>query len=654
MTLGPQEWQLRVHGVGGPQGPKMLGELNESDVYTLPAVPLGEDRFVPPDPKSRLVRRHDLSGIVAYEWGALTLGSLLRTLWVVFLPFTLLNVAGWSHRRWAGKPASVVTHALAGLGTLTYVGWIGYLFLDLLGRQWRDHMVAGNLPPFIEDVVRCAALPLAYALFVATLAGLWWVNRRSEKEFESFHAGDPVEELGWDRETSVTAENFFRHAGAYKKRRLVHTGIGVAGVGLVVWLSLVPRDVAAAPKAPITSIGVGLLVVAGAQVAVLFGWWMSAPWTKAAPQAIFATLGTLMCHATFAGTALLAIRALSKWPAVDGSPVPLVSGPELGLADHFLYAVVIGVVVGVLVAVVIRLKKPTVAGYPHEPPGLPARLVGLAVPVATVLSLSFLVSLAVFVGTNAGDLDFGSIGKAWASFLDWYEGWTAKPNAARTVGAFVLTGLPLVFVAVLRKPRDGAAARVLGNVWDVLTFWPRRFHPFGVPPYSERAVPELRQAIRDRRREDKPLVVAGHSQGSVLSFAAIGAELAAQPDAGPVAFVTFGSPLGTLYAQAFPAYFGEGERILLAFSLIRRDGEWCNAYRSTDPISGPVVPPSIPTQEEWQDMWIPDPRLEMRTNPAPLPPPLERVRPWKVPNGHNFYLADHEVQAVLQRLGRGA
>src|SRR5437763_13828763 len=104
-------WQLRVHGVGGPQGPKMLGVLEETDTITLPPedvvipdVPEAP-KHIPVDTHSRVLRRLEYESVEAYEWGGLPLGGLTPALWAGFLPLTLLNVAGCSHRPGPARPA---------------------------------------------------------------------------------------------------------------------------------------------------------------------------------------------------------------------------------------------------------------------------------------------------------------------------------------------------------------------------------------------------------------------------------------------------------------------------------------------------------------------------------------------------------------------
>lgn len=648
----PAAWQLRVHGVGGPQGPKMLGVLDETDTLTLPpedvVLPNVSDAptHIPVDTRSRVLRRLDDTGAEAYEWGGLTLGSLTHALWAVFLPLTVLNVAGWSHGPGAGRAARGVTRVLCTLGTLTYVGWLGYLLLDIVGRQWRAHLLAANLPTPALSLIRCGALPATHALFFLVLGGLWWVNRQSGKAFENCRIdGDAGK---WGDGDKVTDNGFFHHAKAHDGQRTRHTVIALAGAIVVVVLGAIARHPMYSPCARLTTIGIGLISLAALQAIVLIGWWLITPWRGGVAQVGLATVGTVMCHAAFAGTAILAVERLSKWPKTTFDR-PVIAGPELALADHFLLALV-ALVLGALVLVAtLALRRWTDARYP-EPPVLVAKVVHAAVFVGAVAGLSFMASLVAFVVTHLPALDLHLDPRTWwGSARSWYESYELRTNAAQKLGSGALTALPLAVVAVLRKPRDGRLPSVLGNVWDVLTFWPRRFHPFGVPPYAERAIPELRWIIRRHRSRSRPFVLVGHSQGSVLAFAAVGAELGRDAKS-TLSFLSFGSPLGTLYASGFPAYFGSDERGAVRTSIEGSGGHWVNLYRSTDAISGPVFP-AVASGADPDDQWLPDPRLEPPDPRPPSTPPLERVRPWGKPCGHGFYLADRVARERLAALG---
>jgi hypothetical protein len=85
--------ELRIHGVGGSPGEKLLG-VSGPDA----AVVVGEGIdtvFL----ARRGEARRDEPPVEGYDWGGLTSGSVWQPLWVLLLPFTLVNVAGW------GQPA---------------------------------------------------------------------------------------------------------------------------------------------------------------------------------------------------------------------------------------------------------------------------------------------------------------------------------------------------------------------------------------------------------------------------------------------------------------------------------------------------------------------------------------------------------------------
>src|SRR5205823_2617741 len=108
--------------------------------------------------------------------------------------------------------------------------------------------------------------------------------------------------------------------------------------------------------------------------------------------------------------------------------------------------------------------------------------------------------------------------------LGWYDTYKIRSQSlTQSLGQKLLLAIPPILWAVLSHPHDTGIARIIGNIWDVLTFWPRRFQPFAVPCTAERAVPELRQRIVEIVTDDgvDQLTVAAHSQGSVLAAAAI-------------------------------------------------------------------------------------------------------------------------------------
>src|SRR5215210_6279182 len=131
-TPEPVVVELRIHGVGGSTPEKLLGELHPEDVAE---VERGH--------RTGLWARRRHPNIQGYVWGGLTSGAKLQPLWVVLLPFTLANVAGWMHPRLTGEPARLrqvrdIRRLVTALGytlTATWALWLAIVVGDLLVYQ---------------------------------------------------------------------------------------------------------------------------------------------------------------------------------------------------------------------------------------------------------------------------------------------------------------------------------------------------------------------------------------------------------------------------------------------------------------------------------------------------------------------------------------
>jgi hypothetical protein len=144
--------------------------------------------------------------------------------------------------------------------------------------------------------------------------------------------------------------------------------------------------------------------------------------------------------------------------------------------------------------------------------------------------------------------------------------------------------LAFVVLNLWKSRASPEALRRVGPIWDILTFWPRAFHPLAVRPYAERAVPELQRLVLDVPSDVAPdgrLDVLAHSQGSVLVVAALAP---VPPSAAAVPrLVTFGSPLRSLHLLAFPAYVHDD-----LFRRVRAGRTWVNVVRFTDHVGRAV------------------------------------------------------------------
>lgn len=102
--------EIRVHGVGGAQHARMLGVSSDAHVVIVDKLPSG----------TTIVRRKRVidDQVVGFSWGELTSGSAPKALWVLLLPLSFANLAGWGVAGKYPRAQRFVVHVLAGIATL--------------------------------------------------------------------------------------------------------------------------------------------------------------------------------------------------------------------------------------------------------------------------------------------------------------------------------------------------------------------------------------------------------------------------------------------------------------------------------------------------------------------------------------------------------
>jgi hypothetical protein len=144
--------------------------------------------------------------------------------------------------------------------------------------------------------------------------------------------------------------------------------------------------------------------------------------------------------------------------------------------------------------------------------------------------------------------------------------------------------------------RNRNTRRGVAILWDLGTFWPRWFHPLAPPTYSDVAVTRLTRLMGDRLSKGEPLLLAPHSQGTIIAAASV---LETTETTARLALLTYGCPWSRLYARAFPALFTQDALDQLCTKLAGegdRSVRWRNLFRGTDPIGGAIgkPPPGVP------------------------------------------------------------
>jgi hypothetical protein len=154
-------------------------------------------------------------------------------------------------------------------------------------------------------------------------------------------------------------------------------------------------------------------------------------------------------------------------------------------------------------------------------------------------------------------------------------------GTALDIVGFAATALSVMVLAtvwLVRSARNKRGLRkLIGILWDVTAFFPRRFHPLAPPCYAERSVLELRNRIIGIRQRGGKVVLVAHSEGTLLTAAALMSLMTDDdrencPVAGPqnpprpvegcgptdgteldgIAWITYGCMLGRLFGRAWP------------------------------------------------------------------------------------------------------
>jgi len=635
---------------------------------------------------SVLARRLDPS-VESYDWGDLTSGTGSKPFWVFLLPFTLINLAGWMHPPEGSAPAWVVgavrklVHALSVLMTATYVFTFGIILVDLMGYQWARRLAAKDrtgvgLTGLVTEQKIGVALGLLALL--ALVVALVYTAGASQLAFEKQKlsslqdmdrpAGEP-----WRADERLDCQGFFFHPTSARIRFRVHLAVAAACYVMVASLAVYRASTdAGAPIRKSLALGDLQSVVSGlAYVGVMALWATSLfakrkageRWARSGP-AIAATLGFGLVNAVVSGAILLLIKQLNKWPNRPSAAPLLRGGPEVNLVDVW-GGLVVGFAVaalalGIVVIFFPRANTGDITDTRTSGPG--CQIDGLPPSLRKSVARSRYFSiLARYGGLIAFVVAFsiyvvGVVSVSVRVHWSWFPG-LDPPGTTNSVlyqvGAYVLPALALLVVQLVRKGRKGART-FASTLWDVFTFWPRRFSPLAVRPYSERAVPELQGRILHHTKDKEepcPLVLGVHSQGSVLAFAALAPLTAEQLQR--IALVTYGCPVSTIYSMFFPAYFGPEQVEDLRKKLPVLPGGlagWQNFYRLTDPIGGPVF--SLTSTPE-NDTLVDDPFRGPATDLGDETPPLERdAPPWLRVAGHSHYMQEPVLKRWVTEVRR--
>ncbi|MER5585198.1 hypothetical protein ABT090_26680 [Streptomyces asoensis] len=252
--------ELLVHGVGGATPEKMLDDprtvridgddtaalFRRADDVTADAGPAGDRRRDTPVPE-------------AYVWSNLTSGNGTRALWLLLLPFMVVNLAHWM--RPAAREGLRAVRAygllvrLAALSlTVLLVAAACEVALDLTAWQCAGtaacagrHSWLGFLSPQASDggwwSLPGRRLALAALVPTALTALLWYLSHRTWRAYESQEPLDPTSEpANGPAHTALGRPGFWFGRRLVARLRAAHTAAALLTVAAAVGTAAVRED----------------------------------------------------------------------------------------------------------------------------------------------------------------------------------------------------------------------------------------------------------------------------------------------------------------------------------------------------------------------------------------------------------------------------
>jgi hypothetical protein len=257
--------ELLVHGVGGTTPQEMLGDPRVERVTgdTTAAV---YRRTEDVDAESRPGDYTDKPIPEAYSWSNLTSGNGSRALWLILLPFMVVNLAHWSRpaadrRHRAVRAHGVLVRLIALSLTVLLVSAACEVALDLVAWQCAGSAACASHHSWLGFMAQSRAghggwwgqpgrrLALAATMPTALTVLLWWLSHRTWTAYESQR---PLERplSGYDtqaaRRPALCLPGFWYGKRLVSRLRAAHTGAGFLTVAGALATTTLRQDGASA------------------------------------------------------------------------------------------------------------------------------------------------------------------------------------------------------------------------------------------------------------------------------------------------------------------------------------------------------------------------------------------------------------------------
>jgi hypothetical protein len=235
----PRVIELRVHGVSGTPPEAMLDE-------PFPRQVAGDDvgRFFRRSEPIRVDGFPDRD-VEAYHWGRFTSGSPTRALWLLLLPFAVVNLARFAlllpateveagkavaERRWKHRTADALLRLIGLVLTLAMVVTVCYVAWEVVARQCSGEKCAGQSNGMAWFGARSGGTRvLVAAVLPAAVLALVWSFGRSPALVEP--PGPRTQ--AWVGNGRVGDPAFWHGAASAPAQRAAHVWASCAVIGVL-------------------------------------------------------------------------------------------------------------------------------------------------------------------------------------------------------------------------------------------------------------------------------------------------------------------------------------------------------------------------------------------------------------------------------------
>ena len=442
--------ELRVHGVSGAPPEALLGCAAEFVERTAGDADAGfyrrTDEAAGPVVPARWRRVME-----AYSWGALTSGRASRALWLLFLPFILIDLAHWmlppAGRRRPAAISVTLLRLIALSFTLTLMLAAAIAVMDVIVWQCvgLDHCSAGPLT-FMEAWPRgwrqaVSALPL-----VAAIALLWRLGAEETKVDTGGRAAPPSPAVLED-DTPLAQDSFWNPDESVLRMRYCHVMAWSAGLAAVVLSA--PVRYAASPF--VHAVSVALLAGNGLILAIAVLATASSKATARGGEGV----NHLTCPLKVVrGLSLGMLGASLVWAGVADVSYPSAPThlPGLHGAIYVLFVVQVAMLGAVFVFTALSMRETQTAERTKHDGGYRMTLGGFTGPFVALVGWLIGGGFSVGVGLGAAQM----FGKAVLS---------ADAPAAGDADAPLIVPPPYVWAAVATVATIAVAIAVGGYVW---------------------------------------------------------------------------------------------------------------------------------------------------------------------------------------------